>query len=157
MLARSSASIRKGSFTMRRASAGWADKERSMRRRRLKKLLARRHELPQQGLPTAYCLVVRLKSHNLSVAPSLAPRTVLEKFAAIEMIHVNPLTADGGDLILPRYTQLDADRQLLSNRLKLTLLQQPPPAYSWFELIPTAHFASLVVVSTFFVHFSKNQ
>jgi hypothetical protein len=43
------------------------------------------------------------------------------------MVDVHLPTTDGRHLILPRYTQPDADQQLLLQQLKLTLPQQPPP------------------------------
>lgn len=76
---------------------------------------------------TAYYLQVTLKSQARPLAPGLTPRAVLEKFAAIQMVDVHLPTTDGRHLILPRYTQPDADQQLLLQRLKLTLPQQPPP------------------------------
>ena len=75
----------------------------------------------------AYCLLVTLKSRTRPLAPGLTPRAVLEKLAAIQMVDVHLPTTDGRHLILPRYTQPDADQQLLLQQLKLTLPQQPPP------------------------------
>ena len=75
----------------------------------------------------AYGLLVTLKSQARPLAPGLTPRAVLEKLAAIQMVDVHLPTTDGRHLILPRYTQPDSDQQLLLQRLKLTLPQQPPP------------------------------
>jgi hypothetical protein len=43
------------------------------------------------------------------------------------MVDVRVPTTDGRVLILPRYTQPDADQQLLLSQLKLTLPDQPSP------------------------------
>jgi len=75
----------------------------------------------------AYCLQVTLKFQARQLAPGLTPRAILEKLSAIQMVDVHLPTTDGRHLILPRYTQPDPDQQLLLQRLKLTLPQQPPP------------------------------
>jgi transposase len=75
----------------------------------------------------AYGLLVTLKSQARPLAPGLTPRAVLEKLAAIQMVDVHLPTTDGRHLILSRYTQPDSDQQLLLQRLKLILPQQPPP------------------------------
>ena len=75
----------------------------------------------------AYCLQVTLKQRLRALAPGLTPRAVLEKFSALQMVDVHLPTTDGRYLILPRYTQPEKDLQLLLNRLKLELPQQPPP------------------------------
>lgn len=75
----------------------------------------------------AYCLQVTLKFQARPLAPGLTPRAILEKLSAIQMVDVHLPTADGRHLILPRSTQPDPDQQLLLQRLKLTLPQQPPP------------------------------
>ncbi len=75
----------------------------------------------------AYCLQVTLKFQARQLAPGLTPRAILEKLSAIQMVDVHLPTTDGRQLVLPRYTQPDPDQQLLLQRLKLTLPQQPPP------------------------------
>jgi transposase len=75
----------------------------------------------------AYCLQVTLKLQARQLAPGLTPRAILEKLSAIQMVDVHLPTTDGRHLILPRYTQPDPDQQLLLQRLKLILPQQPPP------------------------------
>jgi hypothetical protein len=75
----------------------------------------------------AYCLQVTLKYRLKSLAPGLTPRAALEKLAPIQMVDVRVPTTDGRLLILPRYTQPEADQQLLLSQLKLTLPDQPPP------------------------------
>lgn len=75
----------------------------------------------------AYCLQVTLKCQAHTLAPGLTPRAILEKLSAIQMVDVHLPTTDGRQLVLPRYTQPDVGQQLLLQRLKLTLPQQPPP------------------------------
>jgi len=75
----------------------------------------------------AYCLHVTLHRRLRDLAPGLTPRAVLEKFAAIQMLDVHLPTTDGRTVVMSRYTQPEADVQLLSQRLKLKLPPQPPP------------------------------
>lgn len=75
----------------------------------------------------AYCLQVTLKYQAHQQAPGLTPRSILEKFAALQMVDVHLPTTDGRRFILSRYTQPDKDQKLLLHQLKLTLPQQPPP------------------------------
>ena len=60
-------------------------------------------------------------------APGLTPRSVLEEFAAVQMIDVHLPTTDGRELLLTRYTVPDPELKLLLNKLKLDLPAQPPP------------------------------
>jgi transposase len=75
----------------------------------------------------AYCLHVTLGARLRALAPGLSPRSVLEKFAAIQMLDVHVPTTDGRELILSRYTQPERDLELLLSKLKLELPPQPPP------------------------------
>jgi hypothetical protein len=75
----------------------------------------------------AYCLHVTLGQWLRNLAPGLTPRSVLEKFAGIQMVDVQIPTSDGRQLLLCRYTQPQADVRLLLERLKLELPAQPPP------------------------------
>lgn len=75
----------------------------------------------------AYCLHVTLRARLRPVAGGLTPRSVLDKFAAIQMLDVKFPTTDGRTLILSRYTEPDTDQKLLLEQLKLTLPSQPPP------------------------------
>jgi hypothetical protein len=75
----------------------------------------------------AYCLQVTLKQRLTALAPGLTPRSVLEKFAGIQMVNVHLPTTDGRELLLRRYTQPDKDQILLLSRLELQLPQQPKP------------------------------
>jgi hypothetical protein len=62
-----------------------------------------------------------------NLAPGLTPRSLFEKFAAVQMIDVRIPTADGRELLLTRHTQPEPDLMLLLERLKLELPSQPPP------------------------------
>jgi len=75
----------------------------------------------------AYCLHVTLRRWLRDLAPGLTPRSVLEKFAAVQMIDVHLPTTDGRHVILPRYTQPEKELQVLLDQMKLILPEQPPP------------------------------
>src|SRR5712664_4494174 len=75
----------------------------------------------------AYCLHVTLRRRLRDLAPGLTPRSVLEKFGAVQMLDVHLPTTDERIVILSRYTQPQTDVQLLLQRLKLHLPAQPPP------------------------------
>ena len=75
----------------------------------------------------AYCLHVTIGQRLRGLAPGLTPRTVFEKFAAVQMIDVHIPTTDGRELQLTRYTQPEPDLKLLIDRLKLVLPEQAPP------------------------------
>ncbi len=75
----------------------------------------------------AYCLHVTLGRRLEGLAPGLTPRSVFEKFAAVQMIDVHIPTTDGRKLQLTRYTQPEPELTLLLRRLKLDLPDQPPP------------------------------
>ena len=75
----------------------------------------------------AYCLHVTLGRRLHGLAPGLTARSVLEKFAAVQLIDVHVPTTDGRELQLTRYTQPEPELQLLLERLRLDLPAQPPP------------------------------
>src|SRR5262249_27695346 len=75
----------------------------------------------------AYCLHVTLRCRLHALAPGLTPRSVFDKFAAVQMIDVHIPTTDGRELLLERYTEPEKDLKLLLGELKLTLPEQPPP------------------------------
>ncbi len=75
----------------------------------------------------AYCLHVTLGRRLKDLAPGLTPRSVLEKLGAMQMIDVHLPTTDGREVILTRYTQPEPDQQMLLEKLKLKLPEQPPP------------------------------
>jgi hypothetical protein len=75
----------------------------------------------------AYCLHITLKRRLATLAPGLTPRSVLEKFAAVQMIDVVVPTTDGRELQLTRTTEPEPDLKLLLAKLRLDLPAQPPP------------------------------
>jgi transposase len=75
----------------------------------------------------AYCLHVTLQRRLHTMAPGLTPRSVLEKFSAVQMVDVHVPTTDGRELLLTRYTQPQPELNLLLHKLKLQLPAQPPP------------------------------
>jgi hypothetical protein len=75
----------------------------------------------------AYCLHVTLRRWLHDLAPGLTPRSVLDKFRAVQMLDVHLPTTDGRKVILSRYTQPEKDLRLLLNQLRLQLPEQPPP------------------------------
>ena len=75
----------------------------------------------------AYCLHVTLARRLHALAPGLTPRSVLEKFAAVQMIDLHVPTSDGRELLLTRYTEPEPELKLLLDKLKLKLPGQPPP------------------------------
>ena len=75
----------------------------------------------------AYCLHVSLRAQLRVHAPGLTPRSVLEKFAAIQMVNVHFPTTDGRELVFHRYTQPEKDQKLLLAQLKWELPPQSPP------------------------------
>jgi len=78
----------------------------------------------------AYCLHVTLGQRLRSLAPGLTPRSVLEKFAALQMIDVHLPTTDGRKIVLTRTTQPEPELKLLLDKLKLELPAQPRPKIS---------------------------
>jgi hypothetical protein len=86
----------------------------------------------------AYCLHVTLKRRLHALAPGLTPRSVLEKFSALQMIDVQVPTTDGRELMITRYTQPEPELGLLLDKLKLDLPVQPPPKISAAEAPPAA-------------------
>jgi transposase len=75
----------------------------------------------------AYCLQVTLRRRLYKLAPGLTPRAVLEKFKTIQMIDVHLPTTDSRMVILPRYTQPEAEHRMLIHALNLQLPLQPKP------------------------------
>src|SRR5258707_14305966 len=74
-----------------------------------------------------YCLLITLKNRWHALAAGLTPKAVLEKLATIQMLDVWLPTTDGRRLVMPRFTQPEADQAILLHKLKLDLPQQPPP------------------------------
>jgi hypothetical protein len=75
----------------------------------------------------AYCLHVTLRRRLHALAPGLTPRSVFEKFAAIQMIDVHVPTTDGRKLVLTRYSDPEPELRLLLDKLRLELPKQPAP------------------------------
>jgi hypothetical protein len=88
----------------------------------------------------AYCLHVTLGQQLKALAPGLTPRSVLDKFATMQMIDVYVPTTDGRELSLTRYTQPEPELKLLLDKLKLSLPAQAPPK------IGAAHAAAAALV-----------
>jgi transposase len=87
----------------------------------------------------AYCLHVTLGRRLHALAPGLTPRSVIEKFAAIQMIDVHVPTTDGRELTLSRYTEPEAELGLLLDKLRLKLPDQPAPKISAVAPHPQTH------------------
>lgn len=75
----------------------------------------------------SYCLQVTLQQRLNALAPGLTVRSILEKFASIQLVDVHLPTTDGKELRLPRYTEPDKEHLLLLSRLNLKLPPQPRP------------------------------
>ena len=75
----------------------------------------------------AYCLTMTLKWRLQAHAPGLTPRAVLEKLASIQTLDVWLPTTDGRYLVMPRYTEPEADLALLLHQLRIVLPKQPLP------------------------------
>jgi hypothetical protein len=75
----------------------------------------------------AYCLHATLTQQLRPHARGLTARSVLEKFAAVQMIDVRIPTTDGREIVLTRYTEPERDLKLLLDRLHIELPAQPPP------------------------------
>ena len=79
----------------------------------------------------AYCLHITLRAKLRRVAGGLTPRTVLEKFATMQMMDVYfPTEQPGKELLFRRYTQPEKDHQILLSQLGWQLPEQPPPRIS---------------------------
>lgn len=84
----------------------------------------------------AYCLHVTLGRRLHALAPGLTPRSVLEKFAAVQMIDVHIPTTDARTVTLTRYTEPEPELKLLLEKLKLNLPPQRPPKISAAQAPP---------------------
>jgi len=83
----------------------------------------------------AYCLHVTLVNPMRPHAGGLTPRSVLEKFATVQMLDVHIPTTDGRELVLTRYTEPPRELKLLLERLGLELPAQPPPKITAAEAV----------------------
>jgi hypothetical protein len=86
----------------------------------------------------AYCLHVTLGRRLHALAPGLTPRSVIEKFAAVQMIDLHIPTTDGRELLLTRYTEPEPDLALLLDKLKFVLPAQPEPKISAAQIAPSS-------------------
>ena len=75
----------------------------------------------------AYCLSLTLRKRLEAHAPGLTPRAVLETLSDILMLDVHVPLADGRQLVMPRYTQPEAEHRLVLEKLGWDLPPQPPP------------------------------
>jgi transposase len=75
----------------------------------------------------AYCLHVSLRACLRPLASGLTPRSLLEKFAAIQMLDVHFPTTDSRELVFCRYTQPEKDHKMLLAQLGWELPPQSPP------------------------------
>jgi len=75
----------------------------------------------------AYCLHVSLRTRLRVLGPGLTPRSMLEKFATIQMLDVHFPTTDGRELVFCRYTQPEKDHKMLLAQLGWELPPQSPP------------------------------
>jgi hypothetical protein len=74
-----------------------------------------------------YCLSATLRARLRASAPGLTSRETLAALSAIQMVDVELPTTDGRVLILPRYTEPEAEQEMVLEKLGLTLPPQPPP------------------------------
>jgi transposase len=84
----------------------------------------------------AYCLQVTLDRRLHALAPGLTPRSIFEKFAAVQMIDVTIPTTDSRTLTLTRYTEPEPELKMLLEKLKLVLPQQSPPKITAAQVPP---------------------
>jgi transposase len=76
----------------------------------------------------AYCLHVTLQAKLKQIAGGLTPRSVLEKFATLQMMNVHFPTAEPGkELVFRRYTQPEKEHQMILAQLGWELPEQAPP------------------------------
>jgi transposase len=75
----------------------------------------------------AYCLSVTLRKRLQVHAPGLTSPAVLETLSGILMLDVRVPLADGRELVMPRYTQPEAEHRLVLEKLGWDLPPQPPP------------------------------
>ena len=100
--------------------------------------------------------MVTLKQRLKALAPGLAPRAVLEKLAAIQMIDVELPTTDGRTIVLSRHTEPEDNPRLLLQRLKLDLPPSRPKNYG-FPSSLTCVRPHAPIVPTFSLHPQRFQ
>ncbi len=87
----------------------------------------------------AYCLSVTLRKRLVAHAPGLTPRAVLETLSGILMLDVHVPLANGRELVMPRYTQPEAEHRLVLQKLGWDLPPQPPPRIRPTQVAITAN------------------
>ena len=75
----------------------------------------------------AYCVQATFKHQLKAHAPGLTVRQALEKLSAMQLLDVYFPTTDGRELVFTRYTEPEADQQLLLTQLGWQLPPQAPP------------------------------
>lgn len=88
---------------------------------------AERIWIMDRGIPTEETLTLMRESDPRVFYLVGKPRSVLEKFEAIQMVDVHFPATDGRELIFPRYTQPEKDQMMLLTQLQLKLPPQSPP------------------------------
>jgi transposase len=86
-----------------------------------------------------YCLTVTLRQKLAPHAPGLTPRQALSSLQSIRMVDVHLPTTDGRELIMPRFTEPEAQQQIILQNLALTLPAQPPPRIRSADLGPSGN------------------
>src|ERR1700724_981625 len=84
----------------------------------------------------AYCLHVTLARRLNPLAPGLTARSIIEKFAAMQMIDVHVPTTDGRELRRTRYTDPEPQLRLILDKLKFVLPAQPEPKINAAQTAP---------------------
>ena len=74
-----------------------------------------------------YCLTMTLRMKLSASAPGLTPRAALQSLSSIQMLEVHVPTSDGRTLVMPRYTEPEAQQKLILEQLGLSLPPQLPP------------------------------
>ncbi len=75
----------------------------------------------------AFAMHVTLRRRLRDLAPGLTPRSVLEKFSAVQMIDVHLPTTDQRTVILSRHTEPEPELRILLDQMRLAFPPQPPP------------------------------
>ena len=75
----------------------------------------------------ACCLSVTLRKGLQAHAPGLTSRAVWETLSGILMLDIHVPLADGRELVMPRYTQPEAEHGLVLEKLGWELPPQSPP------------------------------
>jgi hypothetical protein len=85
-----------------------------------------------------YCLHVTLGRRLHALAPGLTPRSVLENFAAMQLIDVHLPTTDSRELLLTRYTEPEL-KWLMNAEKGKPMLVVDAQIHLWEKGTPSAH------------------